>query len=679
MAERRVQVRDLRDAPTLRPQASPTQGFFVEQPKRVNKTGLTQVAEALQSVQPTIQDILGTAQEEATEEEVAEARRKFREAKKPLRKAIKDGDIRESQSPVFRRAWRQQNLRLEGQKFQSFLLEQYSKNPVKNSTDPEAALQFAQEKYKEFVDDNPTLQQADDIEMAEAFVPEADKAINGLHQQHVQRSAARIEKQARQNLSVEALTAVDDALSADPGAVMAQAEGARNVTEARYQVAARTIQSRLDSMIEDGMSGSDANGVVIESLAIQAEKFESPELMEEVLQRISTGSGTLAKTAKAREELNRIEDAVTSKQMRRWSFQQRVQDEQEQSAKQAQVDAFVQDRVSKIGSTESGQRANALQNMDPFDYIEENGITDPDVVQSILAMDSKLSKGTSRVVEDQEYISKLYQRMIQDPTSVDRQEIVSNIGDRYNTSRGTSILNDYETMAASTGDDGTAQHPLLETGAYQTLKNKFDNVLKPMIELGGTHELNATNAMVDFELSIREWLQKNPDVSRSEFIRHVRDEFNTISDYYAKTSGMDFSEALTSEQFFTGQNQSNTQAPQQPQSNLQGADTSQGNSEQSGDSQPFAGVPGGPHPGAGGSETSEEQEDEDPTASLPSAENVSRMSMRQLTDLASQIQDLTKGKPDLLADRRVRELLDVSEERWNELRQQQDAQAQENQ
>jgi hypothetical protein len=142
MAERRVQVRDLRDAPALRPQAAPIRGYFQERTQRLPDSELTQVAKALRDVNPTIQRIFESRERQQNVEDIAEAQRQYQEVKKPLRQAIRDGDIREGQSPAFQQAWREQSLRARARDFGAFLRQQYANSPVSQSTDPEAVIDF---------------------------------------------------------------------------------------------------------------------------------------------------------------------------------------------------------------------------------------------------------------------------------------------------------------------------------------------------------------------------------------------------------------------------------------------------------------------------------------------------------------------------------------------------------
>lgn len=542
---RRVQVRDLRDAPALQPAAQPVRGFFAEQPKKLPDSDLTQVANALSDVNPQIQRALGQKQQITSMEDTAEAQRRYREARKPLREAIKAGEISEGQSPAFRRAWNQSHLRVKGKQFGSFLREQYANSDVSQSTDPGAAMEFAREKYDEFLEQNEDVSNADDIGMAEAFLPEVDQQINSLTQQHQAAAIRRTEQQARETLGTEIGLIVDETLAADSSQVIASAEGAQTVEEGRYEIIAQNVQSRVDEMIESGMNGSDANKIAIETLATT----EDPEVMSEVLDRIKTGSGKLSGTKAAREAINAVEDKALREEIRRYRFENELQDDYQSDVREQQVDGYATELMTAITEAGAGERMAVLRDFDPFDYASQNGITNSETINQLARIDSTLTNASTNVQEDSGRIRQLYRQMMDDPDSLSQLDIIEGMGEYYSVSRGTSILNDFKTM---TGGDGVAKdHPYLDLSGYRTAKNGINGSMKSLLDEGGVPELNATNAEFEFEMVMREYLMENPEVSKGDFLRKSREEMNSIVKHYNDvTDALQLGEGISPQDYY---------------------------------------------------------------------------------------------------------------------------------
>jgi len=524
--QQRVQVRDLRDAPSLRPQASPVRGYFQEQPKRLPESDLTQVANALSDVNPDIQRALQQKQKVTTVEDQAEAQRKYRETQMALGEAVRKGEIREGQSPAFRRAWRQSHLRVKGKEFGAFLRDQYANSPVSNSTDPEAAAEFAQEQYEAFLEQNEEIHSADNIDMTEAFIPEVDRQINSLTQQHQQLAMQRTEKQARETLGTEINLIVDENLAADPGEVMEAAPNAETVEGARASTIASSVQSRIDEMIANGMNGTDANRIAIETLA----GTQDPDLMRSVLGQIKTGSGTLGDTKAARETINQVEDQAIQREMRNYRFRNQLEDDRKAEARAEAVDGYTTQLMEALSGSSKAQRMETLRSFDPIEYAQNNGITDRRTVDELIRIDQSLSNATGDVQEDTERIQDMYRTMMDDPESISQTDIIDGIGEFYDVNRGMSILSDYKSMAGS--DGAPKDHPYLNLSTYKTSKNGINGALKSLVDMGGVPELNATNAEFEFEMVMREYLQQNPEATKSEFLRESNRVMNDIVKHY---------------------------------------------------------------------------------------------------------------------------------------------------
>ena len=530
--QQRVQVQDLRDAPSLRPAAEPVRGYFPEQPKNLPDSDLTQVARAVADVNPEIMRGLEARQQVTSQEDIAEAQRKYRETKMPLKEAVKSGAIREGQSPAFRRAWKQSHLRVKGKEFGAFLREQYANSPVSQSADPAAAAEFAQEQYQAWIENQADVQSADDIDMAEVFLPEVDQSINQLTQQHEQRAFERVEREARENLGAEIALSTDETLSADPGAIMEAAPGATDLTEARYSIIADAVQQRVDDMIESGMNGSDANRVAIDSLSA----YEDPELIRGVLDKINTGSGPLSRTQSAREAINRVEDKAVQREIRDYRFRNQLESDRKERNRKQVVSGYVNEVMGALADASPSERVSLLQDFDPVEYATDNGVTDADTLEALMSVESNISRSSTGVEEDPEVVRGLYDRISSDPGSVSKEEIIGGIGEDYSFSRARQLIGDLDSVTDEQGE--YKEHPWLESNIYKELERTLGNTLKDIVDMGGVPAQNAASGTVDFQIGVRNWLEANPEATQSEFREAIRKEWDSIISVYREIGGL---------------------------------------------------------------------------------------------------------------------------------------------
>jgi hypothetical protein len=217
-----------------------------------------------------------------------------------------------SMNPHFKRGYIRSHLDSMGMTLEDQLLREWSSNPeITNSqgqtvniqqTDDVAAVQaWVQQKTAEFIEANG-LNQYDELLFAEAFVPRALAASEGMVNRH---SAWRLEE--RQN---EYGREYSNNIQMIVGGVLATGN-----TEAGLV----TLQDRLDQAVRDGLNPRKANELLVSAIVQTARENGDMSILN-LLDGIDTGHGPLGNVGWVREMKTNARQAIQQWQQSQYRF-----------------------------------------------------------------------------------------------------------------------------------------------------------------------------------------------------------------------------------------------------------------------------------------------------------------------------------------------------------------------
>lgn len=286
MALDRARVGDIPEPPVLRPQADPVD-IYVAPPRQPpsQNSALSQFAASLQSVNPELQQFIGTQEERVTQDDYKKGMELRSKNQADFKTAIKQGIIQPGQSPWFRKGYQRMDAQMQGQNYQSALAQGYNQSGLANQDDPQKVGDF-------IANFNKTWTQASGVDQN----PEAKNVLPGVFEDSRARimnlhSQQRID--AYTEHSKDTLYNLSYGLSPGNDVPTALALGPE-------QVGARLTQS-ADDMIAHGMNPTEANRTITDAINQRARDEGNPDILDS-LDHVRTGSGNIGGTAYARQE-----------------------------------------------------------------------------------------------------------------------------------------------------------------------------------------------------------------------------------------------------------------------------------------------------------------------------------------------------------------------------------------
>lgn len=438
-----------------------------------------ELAQGLSNLNPALNQYLVAKRDEQTEKALAEGAALQEQHRVAFRDAVRKGIIPEGANPFLRLGYLKSELRVKGTEYQAFLMDAWSNDGAIRNADVEQLPDWAAQKTQQFKQEQ--LGQYDPRLVQDVFEPAVQAAQNQLQQRHIAYAFQRNEEQARLDLQQEVAT----------------------ILQTAPDDAAR-LQAVLNDAVANGINGSDVNKIAIQQIGTVADLTGDRDVLS-LLDQINTGNGKLGNTTDARQMKLRIEDRITNRELREEEHAWRMQQRQETIKRKADLSAFYSTAYNAF-------KTDGLAAVDPFQFIEDNNITDPetqaDVIQTSKAMIQSLDRN---VADDDQFINKLTEDMNLDP-NFDPRRISGGLTDgRYDTPRALQLWQDYRSIASHEDND------LLKSEEFRTIRSGVRQSIGGGLDVFGEQAFNARRAESDLMRYARRFISENPNASMNDF------------------------------------------------------------------------------------------------------------------------------------------------------------------
>ena len=431
-----------------------------------------------------------------------------------FKEAVKKGLIKEGANPYFIEAYIQQELIQKATQFKDQLYLDYKNEGIVNNTAPNAFEEFFTRKSNEFKE-SAKLDGYHDSDIALAFLPNVEAARAGLFERHVNSRIEIIETENRNLLANNTATAVENNIDAS---------GTFDI-----EGLAEDLTRLSSDLVLKGMNGNDVNKIIIDTLTDQAISLEDDDILA-VLASVDTGKGNLGDTAYAQEKIEQAENEILTKQIRKWNWENSKEDREQRKYREDTVQNTIEaiNNAANVDVNKDGE-INIVDGIATFDlekYLRDEKITDPVVVQTLYSLTNTIISAQDNVIENKDYITDILIRMntnIHDPDLM--QKILDGMGTQYSVSRGLQIFNDY-TRKRTNGD-----HYYLQGAGFKQLESSLRTAIKK--DSLFTEDIAMAEVAV-FELGdfATQWISNNPQGTKEEFNKAVRQEWTDILKVY---------------------------------------------------------------------------------------------------------------------------------------------------
>ncbi len=345
----------------LQPAASPVDQFHlpnVNKPAQTNQ--LLQLAGALASVRPELQQILDTRADAWVKQSLALGDSQRQQLaltnQQQMKEAVAKGLIREGDNPWVMLAVKQGVARVEAESAASEMLDTYYKSGMSTEDDLSKVQGFAQK----FMSDRFHDRDPDELK---AIGPVVEQAIGRLSAEHVHQRADERLQEAQ--ITIETLTekyAQDLKTTEDP------AQRAAILTQ--YQQAMLPLTA--------GLSWPKVNAAKLRGAESAALAAKDVSLYDEIVGNIQTPGGSYANTAEAKNTRERLLSHITEQEDRDSAHQDRLEKHQNEQILRTYLKSY-QDHLNEArktnpnaGPTDIGWTVNAIEGWDlPEDVKDE--------------------------------------------------------------------------------------------------------------------------------------------------------------------------------------------------------------------------------------------------------------------------------------------------------------------
>lgn len=504
MAKQRVQVAAPQPSTRLTPRAAPVDTYHSPlTPLPEQSNSLLELAKGLEALTPGLGAFLDMKQGQYQTEQIDEGAKAalLERNKAGFKTAIDRGDIPAGASPWFQKGYRAQKQRLAAEEYSSAMKQAWANSSVKEIDDPGAARDFAQ-KFTETWVQQQGLDQ--DREFAQVFAPQAAQAQAELLQMHTQHRLQAVERAVQENTAQEITNLLKREY--ESGITV----GPNGPAQAGDVSTAGVISDLLKAQISNGLSGTVANDLAADAvIEFAKEKLDSSVL--DVLDQIPAGSGVLG-------DITRIRQAKREAQSYIWRA---TEENQALEAKQLkeQRHALSKELVGKAYQELIANPATDIRGM-----MATLSSVDPEMADKVLSFRGAWIRSQDDRPEDAEGAALITNRAyggeatLPDLMDAYRQGTIN----QATLKKLASELPRAEQMRGVLGNPIVAE---MDRGIGMAIRGN-ENDYKPEAAVRALH------AQGQFKSLMIDFLNKNPNATQLDILRHAGDARDTILKAY---------------------------------------------------------------------------------------------------------------------------------------------------
>ena len=319
-----------RASPSLRAVARPVDTFVQYQAE--DTSGLTKLAKALSSVEPSLDNFFLAKQEEDIRDAEAEGTKlAFENNRKSWKEVITAHPELEGANPHLRRSYNLSVARQRAREMRDSMVDFYMQNPGLRETDDPGKFSST---LKEFIGKwtKENMQDMDPDVFAEGFMPMAESYVEQISQSHVAWRQDAYRNGIKSTFSQEIAGLLDDAV-VSPAFFQ---EGTRGQL---FESVGANIEALIENLGQDTlMSRTEINQLVAQSIATTAQSMgpEGLVLMEHLLDPkqgvLKGGTGALGGIPEIRGIVDSASNQIARQYMQMEDFQYRQQERQRDQA-----------------------------------------------------------------------------------------------------------------------------------------------------------------------------------------------------------------------------------------------------------------------------------------------------------------------------------------------------------
>lgn len=345
---------------TYRPPSAPSR----QGPRFIGSTGTGgafQLANALSSLNPAIQNALQSGFDFYRQQEAQRADEFSREYKGSYADAVRSGDLPAGASVFFREQVLRNEVKTKAQSYQTWLQGQWHSDSAIKGAGEDQFEAWVEGKTADYV--GSELSGYGQKLLSEEFDGLARAAQTNLASHHIADGFRRTKERGMQSLNDGVLKAIRQTAIEDPKVLaqeLIQNGGSLNGIDREYQirenVALQRIQGLMDNLAETGVPYSEINKSVVDSIALVAEQTGDTSAFG-ILDEITTGTGKLGQTRYAQAVRFDAEMKISSRQMtelrNHWAIEDRMKAEHRELAWGALVRDTMEQPEAAVQAIES--------------------------------------------------------------------------------------------------------------------------------------------------------------------------------------------------------------------------------------------------------------------------------------------------------------------------------------
>lgn len=509
---------------SIRPIASPVNHFVrpAEPTQHIGPTKAEQLATALSQFAPAAFGFAQHQVERVDQAQVDLARDQRTKTALNYKEAIQKGIITPDQSPVFVKAWKEQDGRVAADQYNADLIVALSTGPFASSTDHKETESLLNTFRQNWIEHNGI--ETNNPAFMDGFAAKAQAYEATVRQHQAAAIGQRIVGQTTENTYHEILGVFDDASSRDLPA-SSTADGISLITQRGILV---------------GMDPKDVNRIVLDAAISKAIETNSIAPFN-VLDQVKTGTGFLGRTKEAllaRESIqNQISQRLIDLDNHAFTQAQRKRDELERTTSAAVFGALFQNDLNGLPTTLQAvaPQIQELSQVDPMKAHELEEI----VLNSNKPRPQYDNESTRKTLTVDLFENNLKQGTI---TSAYRAGLITvetakDLTDRLHAHQREGIA---DSRYASEQDRVAKPKNIQQIPAFSEaaagIRRSFGedpfgfNKLDPQV----TDKMN--DALSSFYISAQQWREANPNATMEDFLTKANELRKKILELYPPLS-----------------------------------------------------------------------------------------------------------------------------------------------
>ena len=471
--------------PTVSPTASPVETYV--RPS-VKKSPFEALAKTLSNLERKAVPALQAEEKRRAELEYARGQELYNNTRKSIGEAVKEGIIKEGESPYLRKGYRIANLSMLSARYADELNNALVARKLYTNGNPEAIEEFTQKFYKDFQDKHD-FNSFGSTEVAEYFLSSATKANEAFRSSW---KSKHLEYQRDQQYTAftNEVSTYAEALFLETDTPEARAVKIANLGEWATN---KAREAQLD-----GMNMAKVNESITNSIVMSAYEMQDSSILD-VLDNVQTGTGTLGGTLATRkavfEAKGNIAKIIADQDK---AAADRLEEQQQQTIDNALSNGFVSAFKARSGDPEA-------QAMFANSIIELRRVGTAEAIAKAQSLtnfyDAQTKAGRDeRNVDDVAY-STVMVTMHNADSFEEALDIVTDAlnNDEISASQSNTLLNQWDRINGRNQIDKIDFYDT-STGVPQVIKSFLPTLSKtPLDSLTGADALTVQRAEIQFQ------------------------------------------------------------------------------------------------------------------------------------------------------------------------------------